>query len=295
MNSQSVLKIVVIVAVLAGLGGTAAALTFYRDARDQAQRVTDFNRQLELLLKELDNGIAQRQALEAQIKTLAEDKSRADSQARELTSELESTRSLIDPDYQAVEQRIRRQVTEEFQRREEQLLAEQQRRASNRGTAALVAELSQLDAAERMAVFSVQGQYGEFLNRLEADPERKEMITQALVDLNLEQAQARENLLAQEQMNPREVRRELAAIMSPEAVREQLSYYLNEDELALLAEVQPQSMSIRVGRSGDRAAFFAPGDPGTAGGVFSGGDIFVQPLENGQEGRLMIRRIESDN
>lgn len=225
-------KVIFGISIVIILATGATAYSLYRDNAVQQQQLADYSDQVEELLAHIEENTAQRVDYENRIEQLNNELLVSGNRIKSLDNELVETREKIDPDLAQIEQQIRERVSNEYRR--------QYQRDEIPTAASLVEQLSMMSDEERMAIMSVQSQYGRFLDALNTSPERKATITEALVEINQEQTRARQELMSQG-LPPRQARNQLRNLMGPQATRESLTYVLDEQELALFDETQPQS------------------------------------------------------
>ncbi len=223
---------------------TVSAYAIYLENQTHEQQLADYANQVEQLLVRIEENTRQRVEFEQQIDQLNKDLLLSDNHIQVLDTELEETLEKVNPDYEQIEREIRNRVSVEYQR---------QSQIDEIPTAtSLINQLSLMNAEDRAAILSVQGQYGNFLDSLNVGPDRMEIITQALIDVTLGQSQARQDLVNQE-LPPREMRTQLRSILSPQAARDELAFVLDEQELALLEDSQQSQnrfFTRAIGESG---------------------------------------------
>jgi len=288
------MRILMLALLIAATGASALAWNYRQQLRTEAQQVADLSSQVERLLAEVEQNTRQRIASESRINQLNRQLSRSESRTDTLNRQLDELSSQVDPDYREMEERILRRLDAEYRER----LATATERLNN-GPATMtsvITGLARLTNEERVALIGVQGQYGAFLDSLEVDQERKDQITRALVDLNLAQNQARQDLLSQG-LEPEEVRRQMVALMDPQVYREALAYDLTDEELALFDQYQPQRQfraftagAIPGGREG---LFVLQGDGISVSDVNpQGTDFIINGGSGTQEAQRIIIRTE---
>ena len=255
-------KLVNVIAIGAALSATGYALYGAQLERQQRSQLADYSAQLEQVLAQVEDNTRRRLDYEKQIADLRSQLLLANNKVQNLDAELNQTKELIDPDYQQMEQQMRQRISAEFQR-------QAAREQNSPSAASLITELSNVSMDERMAIMAVQGQYSEFLNSLNVNTQRKEVIAQALVNMTMELNSKRMDLATQ-QLEPRELRQQMVALSSPQAVRESLAYELTEEELAQFETYQHTQPNITIGALG--------AGPGT-------GNVFMMRSERGGDGR----------
>jgi chromosome segregation ATPase len=271
------------------LGASALAFSHRQQNASLQQQINALNEQAEQLLDELDQNTRRRLADETRAAQLTEEIASSREQIRTLSQQMDQVRQRIDPDFEQLEQRIRQRLESDYQRR--LTAATEEIRNQPASVASVISQLGDLSNQERMALIRVQGQYGNFLDTLDADAERKTRITEALVDLNLSQAQVREDLLSQG-LEPQELANQMMALMSPEATRDTLSYDLTDEELAAFDAFQEQRQStFMAGAVGDGGVFMIRREGSDAANLIErDGDIIINTdTDSGQTRRLIIQ------
>lgn len=250
---------------LLGLIAVVYAVQATRQNQQLEQQLQDNKERLAQMLQQVEENTLRRLDDEKQIDALRNELLLANSRSTTLGEQLEAVRQQVDPDFAAMEEQIRSRVTREVQR---QLQSDQDQPSS----ASLISQLSALSMEERVALMAVQAQYGGFLDSLNVDRQRKEVIAEALMNLTREQNQARIDLASQ-QLPPQEIRRQMAAINNPAAVQESLAYALTEAEIAqLLAWQQANPTNVAFGATGA-----------------AGGPVFMMRAERGGRGTAIQR------
>ena len=235
------------------LGVSALAVTYRQENAALQQRVDALMSQTERLLQELDQTTRQRLADENRTAQLTEEINSSREQLRTLGQQMTQVREQIDPNLEQLEQSLRQRLEGEYQRR--LATATEALRERSPSVASVISQLGNLNNEERMALIQVQGQYGEFLDTLDVNADRKSRITEALVDLNLSQSQVRQDLISQG-LEPQDLADQMMALMSPEATRDTLAYDLTDDELAAFDAFQSQRQStFMAGAVGDGGVF----------------------------------------
>lgn len=267
---------------------SGAAYYLYRQNDTQTQQLADYHQQVEQLLAKIEQGTRERLEFEKQIEAMQNNLLSAANQSKVLSSELEKIREMVNPDYAKVEQEIRRRVEREY--RDTSALD------NTESAASLVRKLANLSNDERMAMLSVQGQYGGFLEALDASPQRLEQVSQALIDVTLAQNQARQDLLASD-LQPVEIREELISIMSPEAVSEALAFELTEEEIAMFESYRSQMTQVIGGVAPGGQVFrfrgSNDGDPATATNIT---EFVIAPgTVPGTSGTLQLQKLSLED
>jgi peptidoglycan hydrolase CwlO-like protein len=265
----------------------------YSSNRLQHQQLSDYQAHVARLQGELQSHGEEQVAYETRINQLQRESRDQQSRIASLEADLAEAQDRIDPDVAALEQDIRERVLVEVR-------AQTQRTASRLN---LVKELSSLEPMEMAQLMTLQGQYGRFLQSLNVDDARLEVITDALMNQIAEQNQRRlEVMQARNSVNPGDIaslRQQMIDITSPEAQREALSYVFTDEEMALFETFQ-QSQQGSFGIS-TRALIADPNGGGNA--VFIGGDASL-PVDGGRlrtlqlispDGQISGSRVEIDN
>ncbi len=236
----------------------------------QEQQLAVSRDQLQQMLVDIEANTLRRLDYERQISELQKQLLTASNQVQTLDSQLVQAREQIDPDFQRMETDLRRRIAAENTR-------QIQRASQTPSTGALISALSNVDQAERMSVIAVQVQYGNFLSSLNTSEDRKNQIAQAMVNLVTQQNQARMEL-AQQQLEPQQMRQQMRALSDPAAAREAMSYVLTGEEMQMFEEYQQTQPNIVINatngaggvftmRRGDGPRGRGPGfGPGGAGG-----------------------------
>ncbi len=264
-----------------------AAFLAYRLAaenRELEERISSLQARMTQQLEQVEESSRQRLALQNQLDELRSELTESRSRLTALGTELDNARQQVDPDYERVEQEIRQQLAREYA---QQNSAPDTRTRAPLSRAQLIDELSGLEPMEMAQLMTLQGRYGEFLESLNVDNQRKEVIIDALNNYLTDQNNARRDIMMQAQadgFDRRQMREQMQVINSPETRRESLSYALTEDELLALEQFeqnQPQNVSFRVGN-------LQRGD-GAASAVFIGdGNYSLEPGQEPREYREVI-------
>ena len=120
----------------------------------------------------------------------------------------------------------------------------------------LIKEISSLEPSSVSEIMSLQRQFGRFIQALNVNEERMEEIVGVLINYVDGQSQARQTILEQarsDQIDRREIGNLMRAVMNRELMYEELSYYLNEGEIALLQQAHKEQT--------DEEAFYDRGRP----------------------------------
>lgn len=244
---------------------------------DLQQQLNDYQAHVDRLQQELESHGEEQVAYETRINQLQRDSRNQQSRIASLESELALAQEKINPDVAALEQDIRERLVVEVR-------AQAQRSASRLN---LVKELSSLEPMEMAQLMTLQGQYGRFLQSLNVDDARLEVITDALMNQIAEQNQRRLEIMQARgngtAVDIASVRQQMMEIASPEAQREALSYVFTDEEMALFESFQ-QSQQGPFGVT-TRAIIADPNGGGSA--VFFGGDATL-PLAGSRLGTLQL-------
>ena len=262
--------------LIISLAAAGFAVTYRQQNSELEQQVADLSVQAEKLLNELDQNTRQRLENENRTAQLAAEVSTARGVISQLQEQLTGLREQIDPDLQQLEDNLRERLDREYRRQ----LADATAALENRRptVASMISQMGSLSNEERMALIGVQGEFGGFLESLDVSEERKETITQALVDLNLSRSATRRDL-ARQQLEPQEMADQMMALMSPEATREILAYDLTDEELAAFDEFQEQRQNTFFsGPVGERGVFMIRGEGAQAPNIIrQDGTIVIEP------------------
>ena len=263
------MKIIIgLIAILVTSGSLLAYYLMQQDQR-QTQQLSDYEKHVQQLLQEIEQGSLKRLNSEKEIARLQSEVTVLESGLMSVTSQLDSAQQQVAPEYEALERQIRRQVRSELQNQETQSVASSNTR--------LIRELAALDPAELGELMALQGQYGGFLQSLDVNDERMDVIVGALSNLVAEQDQARMDLMRQMQdpsFNRRDIRGQLEALNNPASQLESLSFVLTEEELALFSAFQAtQQSQPQIFRS------FST-NPGGVGPP-TGGAVFINGVRGG--------------
>jgi len=107
----------------------------------------------------------------------------------------------------------------------------------------LIKEISSLEPSSVSEMMSLQRQFGRFIQALDEREERIEEIVGILANYVSGQSQARQIVLEQarsDQIDRREIGNLMRAVMDRELMYEELSYYLNQDEILLLQQTHQE-------------------------------------------------------
>lgn len=216
-------------------GGCLAAWQLLAHSNLQQEQLASFEDYVAQLQGERESFAEQQIAYETELSTLRREQTNSQSKIRELESELELAKAQIDPDVIQLEQQIRERLIVEMQ--------QPQTQAPSRTD--LLRQLTALDPNELGQLMSIQGLYGGFLNELDVDEQRMDVIVDGLSNIIQEQNQLRMDAIEEmrnspDRSNVRALRRQMRALSSPEAQLEALSYLLTEEELDIYQQYQQQ-------------------------------------------------------
>ena len=151
-------------------------------------------------------------------------------------------------DYQETEEEIRKRIIYEYE-------LDKTNRNSDRRLD-LIKEISSLEPSSVSEIMSLQRQFGRFIQALNVNEERMEEIVGVLTNYVAGQSQARQTILEQarsDQIDRREIGNLMRVVMNRELMYEELSYYLNQDEISLLQQAHKEQK--------DEEAFYNRGRP----------------------------------
>ena len=151
-------------------------------------------------------------------------------------------------DYQETEEEIRKRIIYEYE-------LDKTNRNSDRRLD-LIKEISSLEPSSVSEIMSLHRQFGRFIQALNVNEERMEEIVGVLTNYVAGQSQARQTILEQarsDQIDRREIGNLMRVVMNRELMYEELSYYLNQDEISLLQQAHKEQK--------DEEAFYNRGRP----------------------------------
>jgi len=220
------------------LAGTTAlfaviAAAQWISAENQRQQLATYEDYVADLQTELESQGSHQVDYETQINELRRDLQASENRIAGLENELASAREQIDPDAVSLEQRIRERVALEMRQVQPQSLSRTE----------LVKQLNSLDPMELGQLMSLQGIYGGFLQRLNVDEDRMEVLIDGLGNIMEEQNQRRFEIINQMTNNPDGVqnfRQDMLAVNGPDAQRNALSFLLTDDEMQVYDEFQEE-------------------------------------------------------
>lgn len=280
------MKISVVVVSLATVAalGTGILMEWQRYQRQERQ-IAAYGQHVQELLSEVEASSKRRLEAENELAQMRSTLAEVSSQITSVNNQLQAAQEQIDPEYAAMEQRIRREVRAELQTQRPP-----QQTATPKTT--LLRQLSQLDPAEMGNLMTMQSTYGGFLQSLIADDARLEIIVDGLSNMISEQNQARMDLmleLQQQNTEPGQFRERMQAINDPAAQAEALSFVLTDEEMALFKQLQasqPQQGFTRTliqtipgaGPTGSATGvFIGTPPPGNASAILNFDIITAQP------------------
>ena len=156
--------------------------------------------------------------------------------------------------YQETEDEIRRRIIYEYE------LDKTNKNSDHRLD--LIRKISSLEPSSVSEMMSLQRQFGRFIQALDVREERMEEIVGNLADYVAGQRQARQIILEQvrsDEIERREIGTLMRAVMDRELMYEELSYYLDQNEISLLKQTHQEQT--------DEEAFY---DRGRSPGRFRG-------------------------
>lgn len=211
----------------------AVGIIQWQHYQRQEQQITAYEQHVQQLLGEVEAASMRRLEAEKELEQMRSTLEEVRSQISSVNNQLQLAQERINPEYEVMEQRIRREVRSELQTQRPQ------QTISSRGN--LLRQLNQLDPAELGNLMTMQSMYGGFLQALNVDDARMEIIVDGLSNVISEQNQARMDLLVQlqqENADPSQFRERMQAINNPETQAEALSFILTEEEMALFKQFQ---------------------------------------------------------
>lgn len=220
-------------------------------ANNQRQQIASFESYVSDLQAELAAQGTSQIEYETHINELRRELQLSTNRISSLELELAATQEQIDPEIALLEQQIRERVILELRQTPQQTLSRTE----------LVKQLNNLDPMELGQLMSLQGMYGGFLQRLDVDDGRMEVLIDGIGNIIEEQNQRRFEMISEMRNNPDNVenfRQQMFALNGPEAQRDALSFLLTDDELAVYDEfrdeqqqsgfTQSQAISLGGGR-----------------------------------------------
>lgn len=223
----------------------------YRNQQQHDVELDSYRAQVEQLLSEID---LRRDALSGatqQIEVLKKEIQLSISKNVLLEAQSLALQDQIDPDYKALENNLRRSIAAEYEQ------AAQHSDNSRTPKLALLRELTALEPQEFGELMTLNAQYAPFLNSLNVDDYRLEIIVSALSDMMRQQGQARQELVMQIQTEAfsqsanggpfsvgAEFEQKMRDINSNESQLEALSYSLTDEELSVYSEFLSNTASL---------------------------------------------------
>ncbi len=253
------MKIALIVSSATAVLASLTALYFYSQDSANTARLADYDDYVQQLLSQAESNSMERLQQEREISELRSELNTLNSQLTAVSAQLEVVEQQADPDYAQLEREIRRQVRAEYE------LDENNQQLNQRVD--LIQQIASLQPMELSQVMAIQGQFGSFLQALDVNEERMEIIIGALSNEIDKQNRARQEIMqaAQNQeIDRREMRTQLREVMNPDTMLESLAYDLSDDELELLRETRAarrnQSAYGTFSFGGGDAVFIYEGD-----------------------------------
>tara|TARA_B100000315_G_scaffold72490_1_gene66046 strand:+ start:274 stop:1128 length:855 start_codon:yes stop_codon:yes gene_type:complete len=245
VQNKSKISATVTGATILVIAASAYLYSLQRENRRHEQQLADYEQHVQELLAQVETGSRQRVALQNQLDDLLSERNTLNSQLTSVEDQLDEVEQQLNPDYQQIESEIRQQISYELQQQEIE-------RNNIDPRVKLLQELIALDPLELGEIMSVNGQFGRFLQALDVDDQRMEVIVTALTDVVADQNLARQELMQQMregEVGRREMRSEIREIMSPRAQYETLVQTLTDNELLVfrqaLSEQREQTNAIR--------------------------------------------------
>lgn len=280
------MKTSTVAALVLALGGSLVAFTEWQRHQRQDQQLLAYEQHVQQLLGEVENTSLRRIDTEKQLEQMRTTLTELRNQLTGVNNQLQVAQEQINPEYEAMETRIRREVRSEMQ-------AQRPAPVANPRTE-LLRQLSLLDPAEMGELMTLQTMYGGFLQSLNVDDARYEVIVNGMTNMIADQNQARMDLMQQMQQDsanadPRQFRRQIQSISSPESQTEALSFILTDDEMALFEQYQTNQPQ----RAFTRNVFTTSGNgnPGSGSGRGRGEAIFLSAPPNGNAGGIINYEI----
>lgn len=226
------------VSISVAIAASVSAAVFYYQSAASKSTLATYEAHVQQLLSQAEENSRERIEQNELIEELRSDLNAVQSQLTATADQLSIAEAQSDPDYELIETEIRRQVIREYAD------YDTERQVSER--VRLIQDLAQLDPIELGELMSVHGQFGPFLQALDVSDERMEIIVESLTNIISSQNTARQEIFEAAQngdIGRRDMRTQLAAIMNPENLFEDLSYDLTENEIAVLQQVQEEQRS----------------------------------------------------
>ncbi|MCG8415747.1 MAG: hypothetical protein MI746_16150 [Pseudomonadales bacterium] len=265
------------------LGLAAFAFSQWFGAANQREQLATLERYVSDLQAELENQGSSQVDYETQLNELRRELSSSRNQINSLQSELATAQEQIDPEIVLLEQQIRERVIMELQQSPQQLLSRTE----------LIKQLNDLGPLELGQLMSLQATYGGFLQKLDVDESRMEVLIDGLGNIMEEQNQRRMQVIEEISNNPDAVERfreQLFTMNSPDAQRDALSFLLSDEELAVYDEFREEQQQNGVFQT---QAITLSGSAASPSVIFSG--IGTSNAQSGQGQSAAISIISSED
>ena len=223
-----------IVIVPAFFFSTISAYLYFENV-DNRNLLLEYETNAQRLLSQVKSDSEERVAREKELAMLRDEISRLNT---ELAAEPQLNTAIEEiplSDYQETEEEIRKRIIYEYE-------LDKTNRNSDRRLD-LIKEISSLEPSSVSEIMSLQRQFGRFIQSLNVNEERMEEIVGVLINYVAGQSQARQTILEQarsDQIDRREIGNLMRAVMNRELMYEELSYYLNQDEISLLQQAHKE-------------------------------------------------------
>ena len=208
----------------------------------------EYETNVQRLLSQVKSDSEGKVALEKELAMLRDEISRLNTELASKPQLNTAIEEISLSDYQEIEEEIRKRIIYEYE-------LDKANRNSDRRLD-LIKEISSLEPSSVSEIMSLQRQFGRFIQALNVNEERMEEIVGVLINYVAGQSQARQTILEQarsDQIDRREIGNLMRAVMDRELMYEELSYYLNQDEILLLQQTHQEQT--------DEEAFYDRGRP----------------------------------
>lgn len=222
--------------VLTGTLVLAGGLFGYADwqrHQQQDQQLLAYEQHVKQLLTEVEAYSTRRLETQKQIDDLDRSLTELRSQLASANDRLQLAQQQANPEYEAIVQRVRREVRAELQA--------QRPEPQSGSKTGILRQLAELEPAEVGELMNLQSIYGGFLSSLNVDDARMETIVETLSRMVAEQNRSRRDAMRQMRQataTPEQFREQMQAIASPEAQAAALSFVLTDEEMALFNQFQ---------------------------------------------------------
>ncbi len=228
---------------LVSLTLTVLLLYYWASSGNQQQQITRLKSHVTKLQTELDMRGESRVEIETRLKSMERQLNASNNRVVSLEAQLNAARDMINSDLNAedvdvvrLEQQIRQRVLAETRQESPPLMYRTR----------LLQQLNTLDPQELAEIMSIQGTYGGFLQQLDVDGERLEVIIDGLGNIVEERNQQLMDLVSELQDNPdgvEQIQQRIIDNNTPEALRNTLSFLLTEEELAVYDATREQQQT----------------------------------------------------